>query len=120
PEEYKGIAKFFTFLSSPEIQAQWHQETGYLPLTLAAYEATTKSGFYEKNPGADVSVAQMVVKTTDRSRGVRLGTFVQIRDIVDQELENVWAGKQTAKEALKRIEDRGNEQLARFARTAKE
>jgi len=42
-DEYKGIAKFFTFLSSPEIQAEWHQATGYLPLTIAAYELTKKS-----------------------------------------------------------------------------
>ncbi|MGE0801603.1 MAG: sn-glycerol-3-phosphate ABC transporter substrate-binding protein UgpB [Lautropia sp.] len=118
-DEYKGVAKFFTFLSSPEIQAQWHQETGYLPLTLAAYELTKKSGFYEKNPGTDVSVEQMIVKTTDKSRGVRLGNFVQIRDVIDEELEGVWSGKQTAKQALERITTRGDELLARFARTAK-
>ncbi|NCW51414.1 MAG: sn-glycerol-3-phosphate ABC transporter substrate-binding protein, partial [Betaproteobacteria bacterium] len=46
--------------------------------------------------------------------------FVQIRTIIDEELEGVWAGKQDAKAALERIEQRGNEQLARFARTAKE
>jgi sn-glycerol 3-phosphate transport system substrate-binding protein len=117
---YKGVARFFSFLSRTDVQAEWHQETGYLPLTLAAYEQTRKSGFYDRNPGADVSVEQMVVKTTDKSRGVRLGNFIQIRDIVDQELENVWSGKQTASEALKRIEERGNEQLVRFARTTKE
>ena len=50
PEEYKGVAKFFTFLSQPEIQAEWHQATGYLPITMAAYELTKKSGFYDKNP----------------------------------------------------------------------
>ncbi len=117
---YKGVAKFFTYLSSPDVQAKWHQETGYLPITMAAYEKTKQAGFYEKNPGTDVSVQQMIVKTTDKSRGVRLGNFVQIRDIVDQEFENVWSGKQQPAEALKRIEDRANEQLARFARTARE
>ena len=79
-DEYKAVAKFFTFLSRPEIQAEFHQATGYLPITMAAYELTKKSGFYEKNPGTDVSVKQMIVKTTDKSRGVRLGNFVQIRD----------------------------------------
>lgn len=79
--EYKGVAKFFTFLSKPEIQADWHQATGYLPVTMEAYELTKKSGFYEKNPGADVSVQQMVVKTTTKSRGVRLGNHPQIRTI---------------------------------------
>jgi sn-glycerol 3-phosphate transport system substrate-binding protein len=119
-EEYKGVAKFFSFLSSSAVQAQWHQETGYLPLTMAAYEATRKVGFYEKNPGTDVSVQQMIVKTTDKSRGIRLGNFVQIRDVIDEELEGVWANKQDAKTALEKMTQRGNEILERFERTAKE
>ena len=119
-EEYKAVAKFFTFLSQPELQAQWHQTTGYLPITIAAYDLTRQSGFYDKNPGTDVSVKQMIVKTTDKSRGIRLGNFVQIRDIIDEELEGVWSGKKTAKEALDTAVQRGNEQIERFARTAKE
>jgi sn-glycerol 3-phosphate transport system substrate-binding protein len=119
-EEYKGVAKFFDFLSSTEIQAKWHQETGYLPLTIASYEATKKSGFYEKNPGTDVSVQQMIVKTTDKSRGVRLGNFVQIRDVIHEEMESMLAGKQNAKQALERMNSRGNELLARFERTARD
>lgn len=119
PDEYKGVAKFFEFLSSPEVQAEWHQATGYLPLTIAAYELTRKSGFYEKNPGTDVSVQQMIVKTTDKSRGVRLGNFVQIRDVIHEEMESMLAGKQDAKQALERITSRGNELLTRFERTAR-
>ena len=119
-DEYKAVAKFLTFLSRPEIQAEWHQATGYLPITMAAYDLTQKSGFYEKNPGTDVSVKQMIVKTTDKSRGVRLGNFVQIRDIIDEELEDVWSGKKTPKDALDNAVKRGNEQIDKFARTAKE
>ena len=62
PKEYKGVAKFFTYLSSPEVQADWHQDTGYVPITLAAYELTKKEGFYEKNPGPDVAVEQLMLK----------------------------------------------------------
>jgi sn-glycerol 3-phosphate transport system substrate-binding protein len=118
-EEYKAIAKFFKFLSQPELQAKWHQETGYLPITKAAYELTKKSGFYEKNPGTDVSVQQMIVKTTEKSRGIRLGNFVQIRGVIDEELENVWTGKKTAKEALDNAVKRGDELLTRFQRANK-
>ena len=119
-DEYKGVAKFLTFLSRPDIQAEWHQATGYLPITMAAYELTKKSGFYDKNPGTDVSVQQMIVKTTSNSRGIRLGNFVQIRDIIDEELEQVWSGKKDAKSALDSAVARGNEQIARFARTARD
>ena len=120
PDEYKGVAKFLTFLSEPKIQEEWHEATGYLPITMAAYELTKKSGFYEKNPGTDISVQQMIVKTTNNSRGIRLGNFLQIRDVIDEELEAVWAQKKTAKEALDDAVKRGNELIARFARTAKD
>jgi hypothetical protein len=42
----------------------------------------------------------MIRKVTDKSRGIRLGNYVQIRAIEDEELEQVWNGKKTAKEAL--------------------
>jgi sn-glycerol 3-phosphate transport system substrate-binding protein len=119
PDEYKGVAKFFKFLSQPEIQAKWHQETGYLPITTAAYELTRKSGFYEKSPGPQVAVQQMIVKTTAKSRGVRLGNLPQIRTIIDEELEGVWNGKKTAKEALDTAVKRGDELLVRFERANK-
>jgi sn-glycerol 3-phosphate transport system substrate-binding protein len=112
--EYKGVAQFFAHLSKPEEAAKSHQRTGYLPVTLASFELTDKSGFYKQNPGTDVSVTQMIRKTTDKSRGIRLGNFVQIRTINDEELESVWAGKKTAKEALDAAVKRGNEQLERF------
>ena len=119
PEEYKATAKFLKFLSQPEVQAEWHQGTGYLPATTAAYELTKESGFYKTHPGTDVSVQQMIVKTTDKSRGIRLGNFVQIRTVIDEELENVWSGKKTAKEALDTAVKRGDELLARFERANK-
>lgn len=117
--EYKGVAQFFAHLSKPEEAAKSHQRTGYLPLTKASYEMTEKSGFYKQNPGTDVSVEQMIRKTTDKSRGIRLGNFVQIRTINDEELEQVWSGKKTAKEALDTAVKRGNEQLERFQKANK-
>ena len=118
-DEYKGIAQFFNYLSSPAIQAATHQRTGYLPITTAAFQLTEKSGFYEKNPGTDVGVNQMIRKTTDKSRGIRLGNYVQIRTIEDEELEQVWSGKKSAKEALDSIVMRGNELLDRFEKANK-
>lgn len=119
PEEYKAIAAFFNYLSKPEVAAASHQRTGYLPVTKAAFDVTEKSGFYKQNPGYDVSVNQMIRKTTDKSRGVRLGNFLQIRTIVDEELEGVWRGAKQPKEALDAAVKRGNEQLERFEKANK-
>ena len=119
PAEYKGVAKFFSFVSTPEVQSASHKRTGYLPVTMASYKLTEDSGFYKQNPGTDVAVTQMVRKVTDKSRGIRLGNYVQIRAIEDEELEQVWSGKKTAKEALDSIVTRGNEQLERFQKANK-
>ena len=119
PDEYKGVAQFFAFLSDATEQAKSHQRTGYLPITMDAFRITEKSGFYKQNPGTDVSVTQMIRKTTDKSRGIRLGNFVQIRTIIDEEMEQIWSGKKTAKEGLEAAKKRGDEQLERFQKAKK-
>ncbi len=119
PAEYKGVAEFFKYLSSPEVQSASHKRTGYLPITMAAYRLTEKSGFYKEHPGTDVAVTQMIRKTTDKSRGIRLGNFVQIRTIIDEETEAIWSGKKEPKEALDAAVKRGNEQLERFEKASK-
>ena len=117
--EYKGVAQFFNYLSNAEVQSTSHKRTGYLPITTAAYQLTEKSGFYKEKPGTDVAVTQMIRKTTDNSRGIRLGNHVQIRAVQDEELEQVWGGKKSAQEALDSIVKRGNELLERFQKANK-
>jgi sn-glycerol 3-phosphate transport system substrate-binding protein len=114
-EEYAAVADFFAYLSSPEVQARWHQETGYVPITTAAYELSQEQGFYEQSPGVDTAIKQLSLNApTENSRGVRLGNFVQIRDIINEELELLWAGEKTAEQALTDAATRGNELLRQF------
>ena len=115
-ENYKGVAKFFEFISEPQRAANSHMRTGYLPITKEAFEITEKSGYYNENPGADVPVQQMIRDTTDNTRGLRLGNMLQIRTIVDEETEQVWTGQKTPKDALDSAVERGNALLKRFER----
>ena len=111
-EEYKGVAAFFDFLSQTEIQARLHQVSGYLPVTMAAYEETKKSAFYEKNPGRETPISQMMGKEpTENSRGVRLVNLPQVRDIQNEEFEKMLAGEQTAQQALDNAVERGNKAI---------
>jgi len=115
PAEYKGVARFLSFLSRPEIQMEWHTKTGYVPITLAAFEMTKKSGFYDQNPGRDMAVRQLTNKPpTENSKGLRFGNFVQAREVFEEEMESVFAGKKDAKTALDEAVRRGNEILRRF------
>ena len=119
PQEYKGVAKFFAFLSRPEIQMQWHTGTGYVPITQASYELTRKSGYYDKNPGADMPVKELTFKApTANSKGLRFGNFVQGREVIEEEMEAVFAGKKDAKTALNDAVTRGNAILRKFEAAA--
>jgi sn-glycerol 3-phosphate transport system substrate-binding protein len=121
PAEYKGVAKFLSYLADSGRQAQWHQQTGYLPITPVAYEITKKAGFYDKNPGTDISVRQMTLnQPAPFTRGLRFGSMPQIRDVIEEEMENMLAGKQDAKTALDNAVKRGDELLVRFEKSAKE
>lgn len=118
-EVYKGVTEFFKFISSPEQAAHWHQVTGYVPVTIKGYELTKESGFYDKNPGADVAVKQLDANTTENSRGIRLGYLPQIRDIEDGEMEKIFAGEISAEQGLQNMVKRGNELLERFEKSVK-
>ncbi|MDA9991244.1 sn-glycerol-3-phosphate ABC transporter substrate-binding protein UgpB [Paracoccaceae bacterium] len=114
-DEYKGAGEFLSFLSSTDVQAAWHQDTGYLPITAEAGNATRAAGFYAANPGTEVAVIQMTTnKPTANSNGLRLGSFDQIRGIIDEELEGIWAGDKTAQEAMDSAKERGDALLRRF------
>ena len=114
-EEYKGVAKFFTYLSSPEVQADWHQSTGYLPITQAAYDLSREQGYYDKNPGAETGVKEVTLNPpTENSKGLRFGNYVQIRGVIDEEFEQLLAGSKTAQQALDGVVERGNKLIEEF------
>jgi len=114
-EAYRGVATFFTYLSSPAVQADWHQFTGYLPITTDAYHLTKGQGFYEENPGMETALKQMTLnKPTENSKGLRFGNYVQVRSINYGELEAIFAGKKTAKQGLDDAVAAGNKLLRKF------
>nr|WP_198923784.1 hypothetical protein [Rappaport israeli] len=107
-------------MSRPEIQARWHQETGYVPITHAAYELAKEQGYYEENVGADTPIKQLSLnEPTQYSRGLRFGSYVQIRDLLDSEMENIWNGKKTAKQAMDDAADKANKLLRQFEKANK-
>ncbi|WP_185984308.1 sn-glycerol-3-phosphate ABC transporter substrate-binding protein UgpB [Aureimonas mangrovi] len=112
---YPGVARFLAFLSSPEVQADWHQSTGYLPITQAAYELSQEQGYYDENPGSDVGIQEMTLnEPTENSQGLRFGNFVQIRAMIEEELEAALNGSKSAEEAVEAAQTRGNEMLREF------
>ncbi|GGG30603.1 ABC transporter substrate-binding protein [Caldovatus sediminis] len=118
-EEWRAVAEFFRYLARPEVAARWHTETGFLPVTRTAFEQVRASGYYERNPGADIPIRQLLRgggRTTENSRGIRLGGFVEIRNIIQEEMERAFQGQQDARQAMDNAASRGNQVLRNFER----
>jgi sn-glycerol 3-phosphate transport system substrate-binding protein len=117
PDEYKGVAKFFAFLSDPDRQVAIHKASGYLPITKAAYAKTKESGYYKEAPYLETPLLELTNKEpTENSRGLRFGNMVQLRDVWSEEIEAALGGKKSAKEALDTAVSRGNTMLRQFER----
>jgi sn-glycerol 3-phosphate transport system substrate-binding protein len=116
--EYKGVAKFFAFLSDTDRQVEIHKASGYLPITKAAYAKAKASGYYKEFPYLETPLLELTNKEpTENSRGLRLGNMVQLRDVWAEEIEAALAGKKSAKQALDDAVARGNAMLRQFERT---
>jgi sn-glycerol 3-phosphate transport system substrate-binding protein len=118
-EENRGIAEFFAWLARPEVVRKWHVDTGFLPVRQSVFRALEGEGFYRQNPGADIPIEQLLRgggQMTDNSRGIRLGGFVEIRTIIQEEMERAFQGQQTPEQALTNAQTRGNVVLRNFER----
>ena len=119
-DAYRGVATFFNYLSSPAVQADWHQFTGYLPITTDAYYLTKGQGVYDEKPGMETALKQMTLnKPTSNSKGLRFGNFVQMRSVMYSELEAIFSGDKTAKDGLDSAVKEGNKLLRKFERANK-
>lgn len=112
-EDYVWVEQFFVYLTSPEIQAKWHQDTCYLPVTKDAMALTKKQNFYEKSlKGRVAKVALDSVarnKPKEYSRGILLPQFTKVREMMVQEMKQAITGRKTGKEALDQMVILGNQ-----------
>ncbi|ANT61771.1 glycerol 3-phosphate ABC transporter substrate-binding protein [Salipiger sp. CCB-MM3] len=111
-------AKFFSFLTSPETQVYWHKNTGYVPITEAAYEMAKGEGYYDEQPVAEVGIQQLMLDGGEWSKGYRLGFYPQIRSVMEREFNRIFSGETDVQAAFDTIQEEGDALLARFAKTA--
>ncbi|NIR13517.1 MAG: extracellular solute-binding protein, partial [Desulfobacterales bacterium] len=96
--DYDAIKEFLKWIIRPEVTMQWHKDTGYFPVTNSALKNLLDEGWFSEHPNHLTAFLQILsgVKTP-RSQGVRLGNFVEIRNIVQTALEKSFAGAASSK-----------------------
>jgi len=116
PAENRGTAQFLKFISDTNQQMWWHVTTGYLAISNSAVRNLEAGYHFRRNPDQLTAFAQLTKgKATPNSQGLRLGNFVQIRDVIEGEMENIFAGKKTPKQGLDDAVAKSNEILKDFA-----
>ena len=119
--ENRGTARFLKFISDTNQQMWWHVTTGYLAISNSAVKNLETGYHFKKNPDQFTAFAQLTKGTaTPNSQGLRLGNFVQIRDVVESEMENIFAGKKSAKQGLDDAVAKSNDILKEFAAANKQ
>src|SRR5712691_8261224 len=119
--ENRGTAKFLKFISEPNQQMWWHVTTGYLAISNTAVKNLEAGYHFKKFPDQYTAFAELTKgKATANSQGLRLGNFVQIRDVIEAEMENIFAGKKTTKQGLDDAVAKSNEILKEFAAANKQ
>jgi multiple sugar transport system substrate-binding protein len=97
---YNGIAAFLAYLVTPVVATEWHQKTGSLPWTSAAYLVSERTGFYDKYPGLAGVMKTAATSQAATSRGIRLPNYDKVRDVMDQQLDAIWSGAKPPKLGL--------------------
>jgi len=140
-KDNRGVAKFLEFIAKPEQQMWWHLNTGYVIASNTAVKNLEQGYHFERNPKQYTAFAQLTGlpptppralagakkaaplkaerTSTPNSQGLRLGNFVQIRDAIEAEMENIFAGKKPVKQGLDDAVAKSNGLLKEFASTNK-
>lgn len=117
PEKYKAVAAFYNYLTDVDTQVWWHKVTGYVPITVAAYEKAKSEGYYKEKPTREIAILQLMrPKQSDNSMGFRLGNGVQIIITLKEEIQAALIGKKSAQQALDDAAGRCNRILRQYER----
>lgn len=116
-DENKATAEFFRYLTSADVQYMWHKETGYVPITEAAYEVAKTDGHYDRAPAAEIGIQQLSLPAGDWTKGYRMGFYVQIRDVMNREYGRILTGETDVETGFTAIENEANKLLERFKKT---
>jgi sn-glycerol 3-phosphate transport system substrate-binding protein len=109
-KDYKVVARFIRFLLTQDTQIALARAGGFLPLTETARVAMRGTLLQDEERALDVAYASM--KGLGAEQALRVSTLDPVRIIVDEELEQVWANRKSAKAALDTAVSRGNAVLS--------
>lgn len=113
-EKQKAAWEFMKYVTTPEVQGDWHLKSGYFSINPAAYDLPVVQEEWEKYPQLKVTVDQL--KNTipsEATQGALISVFPEARQKVVSAMESLYQGADP-KEAL----DRAAEEIDRSLEAA--
>lgn len=99
--QYRAVAKFVSFLLTPENQVELQRHLGGLPLGRAGLVASRGDLLGEDLVNVRVAIATLTNKpATEASRAHPVMHRREVRHVLDEALESVWANQKPPKQAL--------------------
>ncbi|MEY4630076.1 MAG: hypothetical protein RIQ81_196 [Pseudomonadota bacterium] len=113
--EMKQAARFLKHLASAAVQRRWHTNTGYFPIRKDVIDALLAEGFYTANPNARIAIDQLLAAPdTPAARGALAGVFPEIREHVENGIEQALSGQLTLEQALIEAQKKSSLSLQRY------
>jgi sn-glycerol 3-phosphate transport system substrate-binding protein len=110
-----GALAFANFFSNPDNAAEWHQITGYIPITKGGEEVLAAEGWYDESPNSKVASDQLAAaKNTPASLGALLGNFVAIRDVITIAIEDILVNDLDVAERMATANEEANKSLQEY------
>ncbi len=114
-DEMRQAYDFLKYLASAEVQRRWHVNTGYFPIRRDVIDALEQEGFYSEHPNARVAVDQLLAAPDSAaSRGAIAGVFPELREHLENAMEETLSGKGDAGTVLRRARDKSTRALQRY------
>lgn len=117
-EQQEAAGEFLAWLTSAEQQANWHRETGYLPIQQGGIEQLEREGWFRQNPGHKVAIDQLLSsKDSPATNGARIRPFSTVRTIIAEAYPDIRDGDIDAE--VERLSDRIERQLENYSKNKK-
>ncbi|NUU62000.1 ABC transporter substrate-binding protein [Paenibacillus agri] len=119
-EQQKATWAFIQYLASPEVQAEWSVNTGYFPITKAAYDQQVLKDNMVKYPQFQTAVDQLHASTeSTATSGAVMGVFPEARQLVEGGIEAALNGQKQPKQALDEVAQQITKKIADYNKTLK-
>ncbi len=116
--EQEGAWEFLKYATRPDIQAQWHFDTGYFPVRVSAWDMEPAASLHKDFPQFTVARNQLLESPINSiTDGAVIGPFTQVRDTIEEAFEQVLVGGKTPEEALESAREEADRAIERYNRS---